>query len=682
MKIVIVGGGTAGWLASLFLANRNRRFDGVIPYDITVIESSKIPIIGAGEGSTGILLELLNKKLRRLEGLSEKDFVEKTNATVKLGINCKDWNGDGKSFFEPLQPTQTFPDSVDIDFLLASTYAESYLASPTGPMWDHNKVPFYSSNFNPTGGYSYHFDAHKVGQYFKEVALKNGVKYIDAEVGNFDVNPNTGNLESVELLDSNEVMTADLWFDCTGFSRKLINSVGAGWIDYSKWLPVNKALTYFWPYETDEEVRPQTLAWAMPNGWMWQIPTQERYGCGYVYCDKFITDEQAHKELEEITGRKITPNRIIEFSAGRLENFWKNNVVSVGLSSHFLEPLEATSIHATIVQLDLFTNYYIDPENEKTFYETARKKYNKIVGNMIDSYAELIQHHYMTKREDSEFWKYYKNEVPKLEAVADIIEICKYRSPNYKDFDNHFGSGGWGVISYILTGLGHLTKRICADTLWNNGLNTGSDEAWARLSHFYQKDMKKYWSHNEFLDQIKRKTSNNPFEGLIVKDNFFENPNEIRELALNHKYIAHQDFPGIVGWKGFRGDVTTHTHPELVEYMQKKIAELNPKLADKKIALHFHYCLEKTKAECIPSFEEIKLHKDFSNWAGIVYLTPNADPNAGTMLCSDDQSQTNLVENIYNRFVLYPSDILHGTNDLFGTDINDGRMTLTIFIES
>ena len=118
MKVVIVGGGTAGWLAALFLANRNKRPDGFIPFDITVVESSKIPIIGAGEGSTGILLDVLNKKLKRLEGLSEKDFVEKTNATIKLGLNCKDWNGDGESFFEPLQPTQTFPDSVDIDFLL------------------------------------------------------------------------------------------------------------------------------------------------------------------------------------------------------------------------------------------------------------------------------------------------------------------------------------------------------------------------------------------------------------------------------------------------------------------------------------------------------------------------------------------------------------------------------------
>jgi tryptophan halogenase len=680
MKIVIVGGGTAGWLASLFLANRNKRPDGFIPFDITVVESSKIPIIGAGEGSTGILLDVLNKKLKRLEGLSEKEFAEKTNATIKLGLDCRDWNGDGKSFFEPLQPTQTFPDSVDIDFLLASLYSDSYQASPTGPMWEHNKVPFYSISFNPTGGYSYHFDAHKVGQYFKEVALKNGVKYIDAEVGNFDVNPNTGNLESVELLELNEVMTADLWFDCTGFSRKLITSVGGGWVDYSKWLPVNKAMTYFWPYAEDEQIKPQTLAWALPNGWMWQIPTQERYGCGYVYCDKFVSDEQAQKELEEITGRKITPNRVIEFSAGRVENAWSANVVAVGLSSNFLEPLEATSIHSTIVQLDLFCNFYIDAEIEKTLYPTARRKYNKIVADMVDSYKELIQHHYMTKREDSEFWRYYKNEVPKLEAVTDIIDICKYRSPNYKDFNNVFGSGGWGVSSYILTGLGHLTKRICADTLWNNGLNIGSDEAWAKLNHYYTKDMKKYWSHNEFLNEIKRKANNNPYEGVVTIDNFFENIDSIRNLSLKADYIQHQDVTG-AGWKGFRAYITKEKYPELFDYVENKLYEINPTFKGKTIILHFHYCLEKTKSECYPSFEEIKLHKDPTNWAGVVYLTPNPKAESGTSLYSDDKSIVNHVENIYNRLVVYPSDILHGPQDMFGKTIKDGRMTLTIFIK-
>jgi hypothetical protein len=299
---------------------------------------------------------------------------------------------------------------------------------------------------------------------------------------------------------------------------------------------------------------------------------------------------------------------------------------------------------------------------------------------MIDSYRELIQHHYMTKREDSEFWRYYKNEVPKLEAVTDVIDICKYRSPNYKDFDNHFGSGGWGVTSYILTGLGHLTKRICADTLWNNGLNSGSDEAWAKLHHYYSKDMKKYWSHNEFLEQIQRKKSDNPFEGVEIVDDFFENIEDIRELSLNAEYKRHQDVKN-VGWKGFRADITKETYPELFDYMHRRLHRLNPKFIGKKILLHFHYSLESTKDLCYPSFEEIKLHKDPTNWAGVIYLTPNPKSDSGTSLFSDDKRIANHVENIYNRLILYPSNILHGPQDMFGETIEDGRMTLTIFIE-
>ena len=286
----------------------------------------------------------------------------------------------------------------------------------------------------------------------------------------------------------------------------------------------------------------------------------------------------------------------------------------------------------------------------------------------------------MTKREDIEFWRYYKNEVPKLEAVTDIIDICKYRSPNYKDFNNVFGSGGWGVSSYILTGLGHLTKRICADTLWNNGLNIGSDEAWAKLNHYYTKDMKKYWSHNEFLNEIKRKANNNPYEGVVTIDNFFENIDSIRNLSLKADYIQHQDVTG-AGWKGFRAYITKEKYPELFDYVENKLYEINPTFKGKTIILHFHYCLEKTKSECYPSFEEIKLHKDPTNWAGVVYLTPNPKAESGTSLYSDDKSIVNHVENIYNRLVVYPSDILHGPQDMFGKTIKDGRMTLTIFIK-
>jgi hypothetical protein len=173
----------------------------------------------------------------------------------------------------------------------------------------------------------------------------------------------------------------------------------------------------------------------------------------------------------------------------------------------------------------------------------------------------------------------------------------------------------------------------------------------------------------------------NNFNKLIVQDDFFDEPNAIRELALGFEYKAHQDVL-VNGWKGFRGEITIERHSKLVNYMHDKIVKLNPELANKFISLYFHYSLEKTKSECIPSFDEYKFHKDHSNWAGVVYLTPNADPKAGTILSSDDMKETKLVENIYNRFILYPSDILHAPADLFGNDINDGRMTLTVFIEN
>ena len=681
MKVVIVGGGTAGWLAALFVANHNQRADGFKPYDITVIESSKIPIIGAGEGSTGILLDTINRKLKKLKGLSERDFVEKCNATVKLGVHCKDWNGDGKSYFEPLQPTQTFTDHVDIDFLLATVYSESHNGSITGPMWEQKVVPFYTNNFTATGGYSYHFDAHLVGQYFKEVALLNGVKFIDAEVHNLDVNPNTGNLESVELKETGEVITGDLWFDCTGFKKLLTTAVGNEWVSYKKWLPVNKALTYFHPYEENEQISPETLALALPNGWMWQIPTQERYGCGYVYSDKFITDEQALDELKTITGRDIKSHRVIEFEPGRLRENWTANVVAAGLSSNFLEPLEATSIHSTIVALDLFTNHYMDVEIDRILYPAARRKYNKVISNMMDSYKGLIQLHYMTKREDSEFWKYCKYDLERLDDVKDIMEICEYRSPSFRDFDNFPGSGGWGVISYILTGLDILTKRVCADTLWNYDLNTNSDMAYSRLEHLYQNNVNKYYTHNQFIEHVKRKKSKNPFEGMIIEENFFDNVDEVRQLSLDAEFISHLDASALVGWRGFRAKITKEKYPELTEYITKKVNSLSTAFADKKLTLYFHLCLEETKALCHPSFEETKMHKDPSNWAGVIYLTPNPKENCGTLMCSDDMSECKHIDNVYNRLIIYPSDILHGPNDFFGKDINDGRMTVTIFAE-
>ena len=147
------------------------------------------------------------------------------------------------------------------------------------------------------------------------------------------------------ILKDGAKLEADFWIDCSGFGRVLTKEMGGGWHSYSDYLPVNSALPYLHSFENNEVPKFETLAWAMPNGWQWQIPTQTRYGCGYVYSDMFVNKEQAHSELEQITGRKIEPIRNIKFDVGRLENFWTKNVVAIGLSSGFLEPLQATSIH-------------------------------------------------------------------------------------------------------------------------------------------------------------------------------------------------------------------------------------------------------------------------------------------------------------------------------------------------
>jgi tryptophan halogenase len=242
---------------------------------------------------------------------------------------------------------------------------------------------------------------------------------------------------------------------------------------------------------------------------MWQIPTQERYGCGYVYSSKFVSDEQAHKEMEEITGRKINPIRVLEFDPGRMEEVWIKNVVCVGLSSHFLEPLEATSIHATIVQMEMFTNIYLGNSIDETFYETNIRKYNNFFNTLVDNFADVIRIHYVTKRQDSDFWKYVNNQLSKTEKVKEIIEICKYRSPMYDDWEYISGGANWGVWSSILTGIGILNKEVILNTLYNHNYNTNSENMYKKiLANFtLYKDKNRFIKHNELIRLLRNQNN-------------------------------------------------------------------------------------------------------------------------------------------------------------------------------
>lgn len=501
MKIVIVGGGTAGWLAACIGANLNqilKNDDTNINYDITVIDSSNIPVIGAGEGSTGLLGEYINKKFKYI-GINEIDFLYESASTLKVGIRFKDWNGIGTEYLSPIQPTYSSSYNVDLDllaFLLHGHYSES---SPAGYLMNNGLSSFYTTKNKTTGTHSYHFDAHKVGQYLKKIATKNGIKHIDAEITDVNINSVTGECESVKLKETGEIISADLWIDCSGFARILSNKVNAGWISYKDFLPVNSALPYLHAYQPNDDIKLETLAWAQKNGWMWQIPTQERYGCGYVYCDYFTNADNALKELEETTGRKINPIRNIKFDVGRLENFWNKNVVAIGLASGFLEPLQATSIHTTIVQCELLFNYFLHNQKEKSINPFSIKRYNDFISNLFDDFKDLLQIHYMTKRDDSDFWKFIKNDLQITERVKYMIEMTKYRSPSMFDLEMYHGAAGWGVWCWTMIGLGYLDKELAENTLKNNGMLKDAKDFFDKISKSNLRQKHLLLDSNQFM---------------------------------------------------------------------------------------------------------------------------------------------------------------------------------------
>jgi tryptophan halogenase len=461
MKIVIVGGGTAGWLAACYLAKFNHSSDSL--NEITVIESSKIPIIGAGEGSTGIFTKIMRNQFASW-GMSEKEFLYETESTLKLGINFKDWNGIGTQFYSPIQPSETAMTSVDTHVLVSHILGNYYDSSPSGYLMA-NGYSTYSNSGSTVYGHAYHFDAHKVGQYFKKYALKNGVNVIDTEVKSLQRNSLTGELESVQTTIGK--IEGDIWIDCSGFSRVLIGPMGGGWKSYEEYLKVNAAIPFIEKFKDGEVPNLETLSQAMNNGWMWKIPTQQRYGCGYVYSDNHTTYDKAVDELMQKFGNKVEPLRNIKFDCGRVETPWVKNVVAIGLSQGFVEPLEATSIHATIVQLDFLSTNSLNFACNKSdiVFESNIKRYNEFVNRFFDDIKDLIQIHYMTEREDTEFWKNYKYEIPKTENVQAILDVCSLRSPSMLDFNFYHGSGNWGVWCWTLIGLGILTKETAHKTL-------------------------------------------------------------------------------------------------------------------------------------------------------------------------------------------------------------------------
>lgn len=362
-NLVIIGGGTAGWLTALvvnkFWKNTN----------VTLIESSKIGILGAGEGGTsnfGKMLSLLD--------INQQKFFDRTKSTVKGGLHLYNWTGQNE--------------------------LSKHLFFGDGP----NEI---------NKSYAYHFDARLVAEYFKEIAIGRGVKWVDGEVDNI-INENE-NITELQLKDGN-IVELDFVFDCSGFKRIIIDGIHKEkWYSYSDYLMMNKALTFFLPQENKFELNDKTYTkmTSMNCGWMFQIPVQHRWGCGYVFNDKYITVEDAKSEVEKYLSQEVTLQKVFDFNPGTHKRSWIGNSISIGLSYGFIEPLEATSLMSTIMQLKKLIDINFD--------EGDADKYNMWCYQINEQNLNFIRYHYLCERDDTQFWKDCTSMPipPKLKKILD-----------------------------------------------------------------------------------------------------------------------------------------------------------------------------------------------------------------------------------------------------------------------
>lgn len=362
-KVVIIGGGTAGWLTALvvnkFWKNTN----------VTLIESSKIGVLGAGEGGTsnfGKMLVLLD--------INQNDFFNRTKSTVKSGLHLYNWTGQNEL----------------------------------------SKHMFFGDNPNEkTKSYAYHFDARLVAEYFKEIAIYRGITWVDGEVDN--ILHTNGNITKLNLKDGNTI-DLDFVFDCSGFARLIIDGVhNEEWISYDKYLMMNKAITFFLPqnkiYTFNDKSYTEMVS--MDSGWMFRIPLQHRWGSGYVFNTKYKTIEDTKLEVEKYLGHEITIQKTFDFNPGTHKQSWIGNSISIGLSYGFIEPLEATSLMSTIMQLKRLIDINFD--------DNHKDNYNKWCYQINEQNLNFIRYHYLCERDDTPFWKDCTSMPipPKLEKILD-----------------------------------------------------------------------------------------------------------------------------------------------------------------------------------------------------------------------------------------------------------------------
>jgi len=439
-KIVIVGGGTSGWMTAAALSNQ---FKGKA-VDITLIESSKMGTIGVGEATIPTLRRFYNKL-----GFSDIDVLKATNATCKLGIEFKGWSGDDSSFIHPFGLFGQEVNSVPFHHY----FHKLKLSGDTTPFSDYSlgvnlakNNKFFQPSTSPKNqldifDWALHFDAGLFGKLMRDYSTSNGVNLIDSKICHVDLTKKDGAIETLHL-ENGEMVAADLYIDCSGFGAFLIEkAMKTGYEDWSHYLVCDTAVAVQSELVGDPIAR--TVAHAQKAGWQWQIPLQTRMGNGIVYSSQFIKEDEAITAmLSNIKGKITQEPRSFSFTPGRRKKAWNKNCVAVGLASGFLEPLESTSIALVETAVEKIAQFLEEPE----FGQEEADKFNYAMGQEYERVRDFIILHYkLNGRTDSPMWQHCR-ELAIPQSLSDKMVAFKADGTLQRLPWEIFGNDSWLAI--------------------------------------------------------------------------------------------------------------------------------------------------------------------------------------------------------------------------------------------
>ena len=440
-RILIVGGGTAGYMAAAALTKVLSKDN----CEVKLIESEEIGTVGVGE-ATIPQIQLYNKLL----GLNEDDFVRRTKATFKLAIQFKDWDKIGHSYYHAFGDVGKDMEGVPFYHYwlkMRKLGKAAHIDNFTLSSMACNNQKFMravDAGNSPLSSiaYAFHFDAGLYALYLRDLSEKAGLLRVEGKVTDTKLNAE-GFVESVQL-ENGDIHAADFFIDCSGFRGLLIEqALETGFEDWSHWLPCDSAVTV--PCESAGEPWPFTRSTAQKAGWQWRIPLQHRIGNGHVYCSKYMGDEEAKQILlDNLDGKPLGEPRVIRFTTGKRKKFWNKNVLALGLAAGFMEPLESTSIHLVQAALSKLFTFFptmafdqvdVDEYNRQTAFEWERIR------------DFLILHYYASERDDSDFWNYCRTMSVPAELTKKIEQFK--RNGRVARMDNEmFNDLSWFEVMY------------------------------------------------------------------------------------------------------------------------------------------------------------------------------------------------------------------------------------------